>query len=179
MGIKAKVLATFFAAATLSAVTTGVSAAAAVDEGPTAGTPEVGALAWGSIKTRLNGRCLDADANTLPNNGTKVQLWDCNGTSQQSWELRSVGNGYYTIHIRWSGKCLDADANNGGNGTKVQIWDCNGSAQQRWYKYGESGTSRFVNDFSWRCLDADANAGGNGTKVQLWDCNGAPQQGWY
>jgi Ricin-type beta-trefoil lectin domain/Ricin-type beta-trefoil lectin domain-like len=31
-------------------------------------------------------RCLDADANTIGGNGTKVQLWDCNGRQNQFWE---------------------------------------------------------------------------------------------
>ena len=38
-----------------------------------------------SIQTKYNLRCLDADLNTIGGNGTKVQLWDCNGQPQQNW----------------------------------------------------------------------------------------------
>lgn len=32
-----------------------------------------------------SGRCLDADEPTLGHNGTKVQVWDCNGGANQQW----------------------------------------------------------------------------------------------
>lgn len=41
-----------------------------------------------SIINGINGRCLDADLNTIANNGAKVQLWDCNGLPQQQWTVR-------------------------------------------------------------------------------------------
>jgi predicted RNA-binding protein len=39
------------------------------------------------LTSRYNGRCLDADLNTIAGNGTKVQLWDCFGDNQlnQDW----------------------------------------------------------------------------------------------
>ena len=32
-------------------------------------------------------RCLDADLGTINGNGTKVQLWTCNGATNQKWNL--------------------------------------------------------------------------------------------
>lgn len=129
-----------------------------------------------SVRTVFNGRCLDGDLNTINGNGTKVQLWDCNASVQQSWIRNRNGNNEFTI--QFNGRCLDADLNTiGGNGTRVQLWDCNGSAQQRW-TWAPDQTLR--NGFNGRCLDADLNTiGGVGTKVQLWNCNGQPQQRWY
>lgn len=179
MNTKSKAFTVLGAVLVMLAGMAGVSSASS-DSLVARASSDVGALAYGPIHTRLNNRCLDADANTLPNNGTKVQLWDCNGTTQQGWGLQSLGNNWYFIHIQWSDKCLDADANAGGNGTKVQIWDCNNSRQQMWHLTVSGGTARFTNGLPGaRCLDADANNGGNGTKVQLWDCNGSPQQGWW
>jgi len=44
------------------------------------------AAATGSpVNVAYNGKCLDADLNTINANGTKVQLWDCNSTPQQTW----------------------------------------------------------------------------------------------
>ncbi|MER5424543.1 RICIN domain-containing protein [Streptosporangium roseum] len=43
--------------------------------------------ATGPIRTHHNWRCLDADLNTIGPNGTKVQLWNCNGWSNQKWSL--------------------------------------------------------------------------------------------
>ncbi|EPX55599.1 peptidase, M27 (PrtB) family [Cystobacter fuscus DSM 2262] len=117
------------------------------------------------------GKCLDADATSSGTNGTRIQLWDCNGWDNQNWQLLADG----TIRSV-GGKCLDADANNSGaNGTRVQLWDCNGWDNQKWQLLAD-GTIRSVGG---KCLDADANSSGaNGTSVQLWDCIGWENQKW-
>lgn len=138
-----------------------------------------------TLSNELSGRCLDADLNTIGSNGTRVQLWDCNGQPQQKWYIDQYASQSGTI---WqvlrnvaSGRCLDADLNSiQTNGTYVQLWDCNGQPQQEW-----RNVIALQNQFSQagpmlgRCLDADTNTiGGNGTRVQLWDCNAQNQQNW-
>lgn len=111
------------------------------------------------VRTNYNGRCVDADLNTIGGNGTKIQLWDCNNQLQQRWTRNSQGNGEFSIH--YNGRCLDADLPSiGSNGTKVHLWDCNGSTQQRW-SWLPDGSIR--NALSGRCLDADLpTIGSNG-----------------
>lgn len=123
----------------------------------------------------INGRCLDADANNLGVNGTRLQLWDCNGSQQQRFYFR--GNGSIVSATSNSQFCVDADLNTiGGNGTIMQLWQCNGSTQQQ-FNYGGEGTGDIRSAHSGRCIDADLNTiGSNGTIVQLWDCNGQNQQ---
>jgi len=83
------------------------------------------------LRSSLNGRCLDADLNTIGRNGTKIQLWNCNNQPQQGWVLDQNGA---ISSVRDPGRCLDADLNTiGGNGTKVQLWDCNDQRQQNWH----------------------------------------------
>ena len=107
---------------------------------PVAAKPYVGALPKAGFtpqtlfgpyrfKSLSSGRCLDADRNTIPANGTRVQLWDCLGANQtnQGWYFESTSlTGVYRIRSQFNaGKCLDADLNTiSGNGTKVQLWDC-------------------------------------------------------
>ncbi|MFD9394277.1 RICIN domain-containing protein [Streptomyces sp. NPDC060000] len=157
---------------TACALTAGLLAAGGIQPAQAASHP---VFVW---KSQKSGRCVDADLNTIRVNGTKVQLWDCNLSTQQNWVLYGDG----TIRSSKSGKCLDADLNTiGANGTKVQLWDCNGSLQQKWtITGGSTGASHQVlSRYSNRCVDADLNTiGGNGTKVQLWDCNGSAQQRW-
>jgi hypothetical protein len=126
-----------------------------------------------SITTGSNNRCLDADLGTIGGNGTRVQLWDCNGWDNQKWDLFDDGS----IRNRNGGRCLDADLGTiGGNGTRVQLWDCNGWNNQKWIRTG----AVFVNTYNNRCLDADLGTiGGNGTRVQLWNCNGWNNQKWF
>jgi hypothetical protein len=82
--------------------------------------------------------CLDANLNTLPANGTRVQMWGCNGRGNQNWWLHAAGytwNGYpiFTITSGLVGPCLDGNANTlPANGTRVQMWACNGWSNQRW-----------------------------------------------
>ena len=116
-----------------------------------------------------SGRCVD-----VPNggtaNGTQVQLWDCNGQSNQSWTLTSGRQ------LQVSGnKCLDANGRGTTNGTTVIIWDCNGQNNQQW-NVNSDGTITGVQ--SGLCLDANAAATANGTKLILWSCNGGSNQQW-
>ncbi|MEU9888833.1 ricin-type beta-trefoil lectin domain protein [Sphaerisporangium sp. NPDC051011] len=114
--------------------------------------------------TGIAGKCVDvAAANTA--NGTKVQIWDCNGTAAQAWTTGSDGT------IRALGKCLDVSNANSANGTKVQIWDCNGTAAQRWTT-GSDGSLRALG----KCLDATGS--NSAAPLQIWDCNGTAAQRW-
>jgi hypothetical protein len=60
-------------------------------------------------------------------NGTKVQLYDCNGTGAQSWSR----SGTQLVNAN-SGKCLDATGPSSADGTPLQIWSCTGAANQQW-----------------------------------------------
>ncbi|MET8808011.1 arabinofuranosidase catalytic domain-containing protein [Streptomyces sp. NPDC004546] len=72
------------------------------------------------------GRCLDIDGNGTAN-GTKVELWDCDGVGGQKWVQQGDGS----LLNPQSGRCLDSPGGATGNGTRLQIWDCNGSAAQK------------------------------------------------
>lgn len=126
--------------------------------------------------------CLDADNSTRGQNGTKVQLWQCNFWDNQAWFLNPIPNkpvGWYTItSLGHNGKCLDADNGTiGGNGTRVQMWDCNGWDNQQWLLFSNH---TIQNASSRRCLDGDTRTlPANGTKVQLWDCNNGAHQAWF
>lgn len=115
------------------------------------------------------GKCLDVHAPDQNNNGARVQVWDCNGSVQQSWRykhgaIRSAAN-----------LCLDVHApDQRNNGGRVQVWACNGSPQQTWSLQGGA-----IRSGAGKCLDVHApDQGTNGGRVQVWDCNGSQQQRW-
>ena len=138
------------------------------------------------IHSSANGRCLDADTNTLGGDGTKVQLWNCgdNTHTNQLWYVyESPDNVFEAFQNVASRQWLDADKNTiGGNGTKVQLWHDLPVANQLWLK-NCGAYCRFATadpDGAARVLDADSKTlGGNGTKVQLWEDLGGPNQHWY
>lgn len=60
--------------------------------------------------------------------GTKVELWPCNGQSNQKWTVESNG----TIVGQQSGLCLDVSGAVTTKGTPLGIWTCNGGSNQKW-----------------------------------------------
>ncbi|WP_423464054.1 ricin-type beta-trefoil lectin domain protein [Promicromonospora sp. MS192] len=129
------------------------------------GPVPVAQAATGAI-TGYGGKCVDVAA-ANPANGTQVQLYGCNGTSAQTWDVRSDGT------VRALGKCLDVADAGTANGTRVQIWDCNGTAAQRWTA-GADGTLRALG----KCLDATGPSSADGTPLQIWDCFAGDNQRW-
>jgi endo-1,4-beta-xylanase len=117
----------------------------------------------GRIVGSQSGRCVDVP-NASHNNGTRVQLWDCNGQSNQAWTY--TDSKQLTVY---GNMCLDAAGS--GNGAAVQIYSCWGGANQQW-NVNSNGTITGVQ--SGRCLDVWGS--GNGQQMQIWDCSGQANQ---
>jgi len=143
-----------------------------IDAGYDLDTPSVVKAKYrGAGPIRGNGnKCID-DAGANTNNGTAIQLWDCNGTSAQSWAWNS-GDG--TLGVL--GKCMDVTGGGTANGTQIQLWDCNGTGAQQWRWRNQN---RLVNPQSGRCLDVTGGSTADGTRLQIWDCNDTAAQAWY
>ncbi|GAA3828681.1 SGNH/GDSL hydrolase family protein [Sphaerisporangium flaviroseum] len=132
-------------------------------------TPTPTPSSTSAIRGVGSGRCLDV-ANVSQTNGTQVQIWDCNGQSNQQWtptgagELRVYGN-----------KCLDVANMGTADGSQVHIWDCNGQSNQRW-RFNSDGSITAIG--ANKCLDVPNHSTANGVKLQIWSCNGAANQRW-
>ncbi|MFD5699015.1 glycosyl hydrolase family 18 protein [Streptomyces lasiicapitis] len=116
----------------------------------------------------LSGKCLDVKSGSA-DNGTPVQIWDCNGSDAQKWTLPGDGT------VRALGKCLDVASSGTANGTLTQLWNCNGSGAQQWRP---GGNKELRNPGSDRCLDIPSSVAENGRQTQIWDCNGSDAQKW-
>jgi hypothetical protein len=114
---------------------------------------------------------LDADANNINANGTKVQLYPWNGQPNQKWVLELV-DGKYRIRCEASNRVLDAEASHvQQNGYKVQLYDDLGNPNQRWtFQNLNNGAYLIKNAASGKVLDADLNTINTpGVKMQLFD----------
>jgi len=140
------------------------------------------AFAGDFLNNQLSGKCIDVSGAPGTQNGSKLQLWDCelsgtnldnNSRSDQEWYITS--NGF--IRNRLSGKCIDvAGAPGIGNGTRLQLWDCelsgfnpdNGSQTDQIWSISQG----FIrNRLSGKCIDvAGAPGRNNRAQLQLWDC---------
>ena len=129
-----------------------------------------GSGATGTIVSGLSSsKCVD-DNNGSGANGTKVQMWDCDGnTAAQNWTVNS--NGTLTI----AGGCMDITGANFSNGTLIELWTCNGGTNQQW----RATNGELVNPASGKCLDDPASNTANGTQLVLWTCNGGANQQWH
>ncbi|HEY3412292.1 MAG TPA: glycosyl hydrolase [Armatimonadota bacterium] len=81
-------------------------------------------------------------------NGTAVQLWTANKTSNQQWLVEQQADGAYKIYAYSGRNSLQMlDCNNGvsTNGNSVTTWEDNGNtAQQWWFKDVGNGYYRII-----------------------------------
>ncbi len=128
-----------------------------------------GTGSMGVLRGVASNRCLDVPSRATAN-GTLLQIWDCNGGTNQSWTYLS--NGALQVY---GNKCLDVPNHATSAGTRVEIWDYGGGANQQW-NLNSDGT--VVGRESGLCLDVTGNATANGTAVEIWTCNGGSNQKW-
>jgi hypothetical protein len=114
-------------------------------------------------------RCLDVPGRSTTN-ATLLQIWDCNGGTNQQWT--ALSNGALQVY---GNKCLDVPGHATVAGTRAQIYDCNGGANQQW-TLNADGT--VVGRESGLCLDVTGNGTANATPVEIWTCNGGSNQKW-
>ncbi|HEV2640959.1 MAG TPA: ricin-type beta-trefoil lectin domain protein [Actinocrinis sp.] len=126
-----------------------------------------GGTATGAVTSGISGKCLD-DYAASNADGTKVDLYSCNGTGAQQWTAESNGT------LQTNGKCLDITGGSTSDGALIELWDCNGGGNQVW----QAQNGELVNPASGKCLDDPGFSTTDGTQLDLWDCNGGANQKW-
>ncbi|MFE9427090.1 ricin-type beta-trefoil lectin domain protein [Kitasatospora sp. NPDC006697] len=123
-----------------------------------------------SIHARENSaKCIDDPAGNTAN-GTPVNIWDCNGGTNQTWQLASDGS------LRIGGKCVSAEGGATADGTKAILWDCAPVADQQWTRQTDGS---FLNVKAQKCLDINNWDTTNGRQLDVWDCvSGQGNQDW-
>ncbi|WP_030437522.1 ricin-type beta-trefoil lectin domain protein [Actinoplanes subtropicus] len=116
------------------------------------------------IKGVASGRCVDVPGFSTTD-GTQLDLWDCNGGGNQSWNHTAAGE----LQI-YGNKCLQY----AGTAGPAQIGPCTGTASQHW-TVNQNGTITSVANAS-LCLAAAGD--GNGSAVAVAACDGSTRQAW-
>ncbi|GAA3437564.1 arabinofuranosidase catalytic domain-containing protein [Kutzneria kofuensis] len=118
------------------------------------------------------GKCLDVNGrSTTP--GTQLQIWDCNGGTNQTWTR--TASGQLTVYSGSDTRCMAASNDQTTSGTAVVISTCGSGTGQQWH-FNDDGTITGVQ--SGLCLDVNGASTANGAKVQLWTCNHGSNQQW-
>ncbi|QUQ72507.1 RICIN domain-containing protein [Kutzneria sp. CA-103260] len=134
---------------------------------------------WYTVANQNSGKCLDA-ANRGTANGTALQQWACTAATNQQWQFKSTGDGYYQVVNRNApGLAWDVTGGTGANadGTQVQLWSYGGASNQQWQAVSQgNGNYSFVARSSGKCLDVRDQSTTDGGLLQQWACTGGPAQ---
>ena len=116
--------------------------------------------------------CLD-DYGSSAANGTKVDLYTCNGSGAQNWTLKAASKnaaGNYVGELEaQNGACVN-DAGYGGTGSKVLLWSCTNTSNEVWTywpKYLEYSVSYGGHTY---CLNDPGYSTAKGTQQIVWTC---------
>lgn len=109
---------------------------------------------------------------------TAAVLNDKKDTSGQRFEVRSAGNGYYTITAEHSGKVLDVSGGSTASGATVQQYTSNGTNAQLWYFTNAGNGYYTIHSVLGTCLDVWSANTANGTMIDCYAYNGTNAQKW-
>ncbi|KAF9487639.1 hypothetical protein BDN71DRAFT_1545022 [Pleurotus eryngii] len=118
------------------------------------------------------GKCLSVKGNVMEN-GTPVQIFDCNGSSGQNW---SIVKGQTKVQLAGTNFCLDAGSEPA-SGVALKIWTCydNLPAQNWWFTNDNriavynKGKHRMT-FLPGQCMDFKDGSFTNSNTVQTWKC---------
>lgn len=132
----------------------------------------------------LASKCMDI-LNSSPNDGAKLQLFDCNNSNAQKWTISYHDTGlhgntkkYFSLvnsAIAPNGRCLDVQTAGTASGTIVHSWPCNRGIAQLWTR---GANDSLINPNSGKCLSTTGGTSENGNQLIISDCNGSASQRW-
>ncbi|WP_243707265.1 RICIN domain-containing protein [Micromonospora sp. KC606] len=129
-----------------------------------------------TLTARHSGKCVDV-ISASTSDGAEVAQYGCNGNSNQRWEFRNAGNGYYQIVAQHSGKCLHVDGASTANSARIIQWTCNSGQNQQWQTQDAgSGRVRLVARHSGKCLDVPSSSTADGTRLIQYTCGTGQNQ---
>ncbi len=115
--------------------------------------------------------------------GTRLQIWDENGTKAQMFNIESSGNveeGVYEIAPKKAGGIRLGAGQKSGKGEQLSL--VSSSSDPNLFKWhivkDASGFLTLRNEKSSLVADVESGIATNGAKVQMWDCNFTPAQKW-
>ena len=126
-----------------------------------------------------DGRCLDSDVSSPTHNGTKVQIWNCNGWNNQKWTFASTGDGYYEIKGVGSGKLMEVAGLSRDDGGNVAIYADSDVPQQHWAVTPTGDGYYFlINRYSGLCLGVDEGSTADGANIEQQPYASLTRQQW-
>ena len=126
-----------------------------------------------------NDYCLDVYG-ASKEKGANVQLYTARMDPNQTWNVRSMGNGFYKITHYNSQLSLDVYNQGKADGTNVQQWTDTGNNAQRWIiKRNSDGSFGIISKCNGLYLDVSGGKAANGNNIQMYTRNDSSFQKFY
>lgn len=133
-----------------------------------------------TIHNKINQKQVLEVASASMKNGGNIQINATNNKSEQRFEVRYVGDGYYSIVSEQSGKALDVVSGKTANGTNLQqyAWNNNKPKAQLW-KFVDAGNGYYyIRSKTGNVIDLANKNAGKGSNVYMWGMTGGSSQQW-
>ncbi|MCX5230269.1 RICIN domain-containing protein [Streptomyces sp. NBC_00233] len=139
----------------------------------------VDANAYYRLLSVHSGKALDVNAFSTAD-GTRIQQWTDQNTSNQQWRLRPTGDGYYELVNRNSGKVLGIAGDATAQAAAAEQQTDSPSASQEWRidEVSGSGAVTFTSRRSGQVLDVSGGSTADGAAVIQYGGHGSTNQQW-
>ncbi|KJA15305.1 carbohydrate-binding module family 13 protein [Hypholoma sublateritium FD-334 SS-4] len=108
-------------------------------------------------------KCMDVRGAKFEN-GTPVQVYDCNKTNAQRW---LITRGNTKVQLAGTNFCLDAGSNPA-SGVGLKIWQCYDNLAAQAWNYSDDDRITLVG--KGQCLDLTGGNTANSNQLQTWQC---------
>lgn len=133
-----------------------------------------------TIHNKINQKQVLEVASASMKNGGNIQINATNNKSEQRFEVRYVGDGYYSIVSEQSGKALDVVSGKTANGTNLQqyAWNKNKPKAQLW-KFVDAGNGYYyIRSKTGNVIDLSNKSAAKNSNVYMWGMTGTSTQQW-
>ena len=124
------------------------------------------------IRSAINNNFVVDISSGSKSNCANTQLYTYNGTNAQKFNIKYLGNGYYSLTAVHSGKVLDVASGSKKSGTNVQQYDSNNTDAQKWIiSKNSDGTYSMISKCNNLYLDVQSASAKNGSNIQVYTGN--------
>lgn len=120
-------------------------------------------------------KCLEVDRGQTANNVGIVQF-SCDGSDEQSLNLRSRAGNTFNIIAKHSGKCFDVPGGDSSDNLPLQHFDCDGSSEQFFSMRDVGGGSFNLVTNNGKCFDVPGGDTGDYVGINQFSCDGSIEQ---
>lgn len=121
-------------------------------------------------------KCLDVRGGQITD-GAPLQIWDCNGQSNQNFIWCSDGRIVSAVN---DNMCLDVPGEDPYKTKDLQLWQCNSGAHGQYWEFDAKTQSIFPpSSGDTMCVDVESASDTNGASVNIYNCKPGTGERWY